>query len=77
MVKQKVSVEIIRKKTLKGYITFDNEVFPKIKKSLGLKNLKCSYCGKRITKKNIGGILTNKKIINIPPIFFFVILFPQ
>jgi len=60
---KKVSIELIRKKTLKGFITFDNEVFPKIRKSLGMKNLKCSWCGKRITKKNIGGILSNKKVI--------------
>jgi len=70
MKKKKASAEAIRKKTWrkafkskKVTITFDSEVFPEIRKLLGMKNLKCSYCGKRITKNNIGGILTNKKII--------------
>jgi len=44
-------------------ITFDSEVFPKIRKMLGYKNLKCNYCGIKITKNNIGGILKPKVII--------------
>jgi len=63
MVKKKVSIELKKKKILKGFITFDSEVFPEIRKLLGMKNLKCSYCGKRITKNNVGGILSNKKVI--------------
>ena len=65
---KKTSIKIIKEKTLKGFITFDSEVFPKIRKMLGLKNLRCSYCKKRITKNNIGGILSNKRIICRNPI---------
>ena len=44
-------------------IVFTADVFPDIRKMLGWKNLKCSYCNKKITKKNIGGILSYKKIV--------------
>ena len=42
-------------------ITFSSDAFPYIRKLLGLKNLKCEYCGKRLNKFNIGGIMKNKK----------------
>ena len=44
-------------------IVFDSEVFPMIRDAFGLKNLKCSYCGKRLSKRNIGGILKGTKYI--------------
>lgn len=47
----------------KVMITFSEEAFPDLRKLLELKNLKCSYCNKRITKKNVGGILSKKTYI--------------
>ena len=44
-------------------ITFDESSFPDIRKMLGFKNLECSYCGKRLSKLNIGGIMRNRKTI--------------
>ena len=35
-------------------IQLDKETFPEIRKMLGLKNLKCAMCKKRITKNNFG-----------------------
>ena len=43
-------------------ITFDDDAFNIIKKMFGLKNLRCKFCNKRITKKNIGGFLNNKEV---------------
>ena len=43
-------------------ITFDDSVWEKLKKALGVKNLKCKFCGKRITKRNIGGFLLLKNV---------------
>jgi hypothetical protein len=30
---------------------------------MGLKNLKCAYCKKMVTRKNIGGILGKEKVM--------------
>jgi len=49
-------------KDKKPMITFDESSFNQIKKMFGLKNLKCKFCGKRITKKNIGGFFNSKEV---------------
>jgi len=49
-------------KDKKPMITFDESSFNQIKKMLKLKNLKCKFCGKRITKKNIGGFINSKEV---------------
>ena len=49
-------------KNKKPIITFDEESFNQIKKMFGLKNLKCKFCKKRITKKNIGGFFNAKEV---------------
>ena len=46
----------------KPIITFDESSFNQIKKALKLKNLKCKFCNKRITKKNIAGFLNSKEV---------------
>ena len=51
------------KKQKMPIITFSEDIFPELRKVLGMKNLKCEYCRKKITKKNIGGILRPKIII--------------
>jgi hypothetical protein len=43
-------------------ITFDSESFNAIKKMFGLKNLKCAYCDKKITKNNVAGFLSAKEV---------------
>ena len=47
----------------KEIITFTIDVFPKIIKVLGLKNLKCHYCNTGITKNNVSALLTPKIVI--------------
>lgn len=48
----------------KVIITFDSSVWPEIQKMIGLTGkLNCCYCGRKITKKNVGGITTGKKVM--------------
>ena len=44
-------------------ITFDSDVYQTLRKLLGVKDFHCVYCGKKISKTNIGGFTKNKKII--------------
>ena len=63
MAKQKGGMKMTKKLKISS-VTFTSDAFPIIKKILELdKNLKCTYCNKRIDKRNIGGILPNYKIM--------------
>lgn len=46
----------------KPIITFDKESFDMIKDALGLKHLRCEFCGEKITKENIAGFVNAKKV---------------
>lgn len=58
----------------KPIISFDSECWIELKNLFGLKNLKCKYCNKRITKLNIGGFASPKQVFcrNLVCLFDFI-----
>ena len=48
--------------TKEQIITFDEDSYNIIKDLFKLKNLKCKFCDKKITKRNIGGFASSKEV---------------
>lgn len=55
----------MEKEELKPIITFDKDVFIKLKHLLKVKDNKCVFCNKRVTKSNVGGFTKHKKEVRL------------